>query len=210
MREREIIIRFRLPRSPRARWLIGGATALLLTGALVYAAVPNMFNAGDPLSATKIMGNFNYLDNRITSLASATEFVVSGSLPSGAAAINPTGTGLAAHSTFTPPANGSVVVNWSLLIGLNAAPASCTIFANVGTSDKAPTGSDAYVSQIYLPTYNQYSQFQLNGTAVLPVTGGTSTTIYLNGTASCGGYYFRAPSITARFEPSVTSNITVN
>ena len=72
MREKEIVIRLHLPQSPRARWLLGGVLAAVCLSTIVYAAVPNVFNAGDPLSATKVNANFSNLDGRVTAITPPT------------------------------------------------------------------------------------------------------------------------------------------
>lgn len=203
MRDRELVIRFTLPRTPRMRWLAGGVAAFILCGAIAYAAVPIIFKSGSALSSADMNQNFKYLDDNATALAAATEFVVTGSLPVSAGAISATATGLAAHMTFTPPVSGSMVVNWSLTVGLNTTSGSnCTVYGNVGLSDKVPTGSDPYVSRFYVPSIVSGQQNLLTGTGVLAVTGGQSTTLYLNAYADCGNYYFRVPSVTARLEPA--------
>jgi hypothetical protein len=55
MRDREILIRLRLPHAPKKWWLAGAIVAVLCIGAVVYATVPNTFITGDPLSS-KISG----------------------------------------------------------------------------------------------------------------------------------------------------------
>lgn len=65
--EREIVIRLRVPRSTkRQRFVAIVAAAVLGSAALVYAAVPNVFTAGDPLSASKLNDNFSSLQGQIT------------------------------------------------------------------------------------------------------------------------------------------------
>lgn len=59
--ERELVLRLKL-RLPRTRWLV--VSILVGLGAVTYAAVPNTFTAGDPLSATKLNDNFRALDVR--------------------------------------------------------------------------------------------------------------------------------------------------
>ncbi len=46
MRDKEIVIRVRLPHAFPNRWLIG-VSALIALGALAYAAVPYSFGTGD-------------------------------------------------------------------------------------------------------------------------------------------------------------------
>jgi hypothetical protein len=58
MREREIIISLRLPATPRKRWLVAAATALLGVGVLAYAAAPNTFSSGQVLSSAQLNANF--------------------------------------------------------------------------------------------------------------------------------------------------------
>src|SRR5262245_24160071 len=65
---REIVIRLRLPQRPRARWLLGAIAFTIGVGAIVYAAVPNVFSTGEPLSAAKLNANFTSLDTRATGL----------------------------------------------------------------------------------------------------------------------------------------------
>jgi hypothetical protein len=59
--EREIIIRLKLPQRLRRRWLLAIGATILGGAAIVYAAVPNSFTAGDSLSAQKLNDNFNAL-----------------------------------------------------------------------------------------------------------------------------------------------------
>ena len=61
---REIVIRIRVPRA--GLWTV--VAALLFFGAIAYAAVPNMFNSGDPLSSAKVNANFSNLDGRVATL----------------------------------------------------------------------------------------------------------------------------------------------
>lgn len=71
MRERELVIRLRLPRWLRRRWSLAGAVAVVGFGAIVYAAVPNVFSSGEPLSSAKINANFDSLDGRVTATEGA-------------------------------------------------------------------------------------------------------------------------------------------
>jgi hypothetical protein len=66
MREREIVVRIRLPRLPRKRWLYTGAAAVLLVAGVAYAAVtwPAAYSSGQLLSASDISDRFNDLDSR--------------------------------------------------------------------------------------------------------------------------------------------------
>src|SRR5262245_1922479 len=66
MRMREIVIRLRLPASPRKRWLLAGIGAVVCSSAIVYATVPNVFTAGSPLSAAQVNANFNALVDTTT------------------------------------------------------------------------------------------------------------------------------------------------
>lgn len=61
MREREIVLRLRLPRSPRTRWLLTAAAVLLFGSAIVYAAALKTFTAGQPLKAADLTANFNQI-----------------------------------------------------------------------------------------------------------------------------------------------------
>jgi hypothetical protein len=67
----EIVIRVQLPSKRTARWMVI-AGAVLGGAALVYAAVPNTFNAGDPLSSSKLNDNFSSLQGQITTTAFGT------------------------------------------------------------------------------------------------------------------------------------------
>lgn len=53
MRERELVLRIRLPQLGK-RWFLATVALIVGSGAIVYATVPNVFSAGDPLSATKV------------------------------------------------------------------------------------------------------------------------------------------------------------
>lgn len=74
MREREIVIRIKLPESPRKRWLLGGIVAILGLSAVAYAAFPTppypvpAFSSGSPLSSSMASGYINGLDSRVGSL----------------------------------------------------------------------------------------------------------------------------------------------
>lgn len=68
MHEHEIIIRLKLPRSSRIHWVLSGIVGLLIVGGVVYAAAPNTFSPGDPLSSSKLNANFSALDARIATL----------------------------------------------------------------------------------------------------------------------------------------------
>ena len=68
MRNQEIVIQLRLPAAPHRRWLLALCALLLAAGAIAYANVPNVFNQGDPLSASKMNANFTHLDARLTAL----------------------------------------------------------------------------------------------------------------------------------------------
>lgn len=68
MRNHEIVIQLRLPAAPRRRWLLGLSAGVLGLSALAYATVPNTFNAGDPLSSSKVNANFTQLDTRLAAL----------------------------------------------------------------------------------------------------------------------------------------------
>jgi hypothetical protein len=68
MIEKEYIFRLRLPRTPRARWLLAAALGALGLGAFAYAAVPHTFAAGEALSAAKLNENFGALDGRVATL----------------------------------------------------------------------------------------------------------------------------------------------
>jgi hypothetical protein len=68
MIEREFVFRLRLPKTPRARWMGLAAVSVLAVAAVAYAAVPNVFNAGEPLSAAKLNQNFSGLDDRLSAV----------------------------------------------------------------------------------------------------------------------------------------------
>ena len=80
MSEREIVVRFRLPESPRQRWLFAIVLVVVCFGAAVYATVPNTFAAGDLLSAQKLNDNFSNLDGRIAAIETASAPVPSGTI----------------------------------------------------------------------------------------------------------------------------------
>jgi hypothetical protein len=109
MREREVTIHLRLPGSPRKRWLLGGIVASVGLGAIAYATVPNVFNAGDPLSATKVNANFTSLDTRVTKLEQPAYKVVSNS-GQVAVPVSP-GNANILTASFTPTGSGIVQVS---------------------------------------------------------------------------------------------------
>src|SRR5439155_16818667 len=70
MREQEIVIRLRVPRWPRRRWLVGGAAAVMLTGAIAFAAVtwPSSHSAGTKLSGADLDAYLNDLNTRVAAM----------------------------------------------------------------------------------------------------------------------------------------------
>lgn len=64
--KREIVLKLAIPRRPRSRWTLACVAVALGSGAVVYATVPNTFNAGDLLSAEKLNDNFGALVDRST------------------------------------------------------------------------------------------------------------------------------------------------
>lgn len=68
MRDRELVVRIRLPQIVGKRWLVASGLGILGFSAIVYATVPNTFMAGDPLSSSKVNANFSSLDGRMTTL----------------------------------------------------------------------------------------------------------------------------------------------
>ncbi len=65
MRDREIVIRFRLPQLPRKRWLVG-AGALLLTIAVTAKAYDTTWIASaQPLSSTKLKADLDEIQTRL-------------------------------------------------------------------------------------------------------------------------------------------------
>ena len=63
--------RFKLLPSSRTQRILIGIASLLIIGSVAYAAAPNMFNPGDPLSSSKLNANFSALDGRIAALETA-------------------------------------------------------------------------------------------------------------------------------------------
>lgn len=61
---REITFRLRLPRTPRARWLVALVGFVVAAGAVAVAA-PQAFVANEPLSAAKLNAAFADLDGRV-------------------------------------------------------------------------------------------------------------------------------------------------
>jgi microcystin-dependent protein len=90
MREHEIIIRFKLPRSSRTRWVLSSIAGLLIIGSVAYAAAPNTFSPGDPLSSSKLNANFSALDGRIAALEVAVT-IPPGTIASYAGSVVPSG-----------------------------------------------------------------------------------------------------------------------
>lgn len=193
MKNREIVIRIQLPRSPRKRWLLGTAAAVMLGGAIAYAATvwPASFVSGQPVSSADLKFYLNDLNNR--------DYVVTGNNAS--TDINPSA-GAIAHVPFTAPAAGYATVDWTVTVGMNGASGSCDIVLGAFTAAKVPVYTDSYVSYAYLPSYPQYEQLSISGHAALAVVAGANN-IYLNGNA-CAGSYFRRPVINVRFEPSAS------
>lgn len=133
-------------------------------------------------------------------------YVVAGNVPN--QDINPSG-GAIAHMPFAAPADGVAIINWSVTVGLNGTSGSCDIIIGAFGAAKVPAFTDPYISYAFLPTYSQFQQLSLSGSAVLPVTKGANN-LYLDG-AACASSYFRRPVMTARFElsSSVTSGAMV-
>ena len=67
MRERELVFRIRVPQVGK-RWFLATVALIVGSGAIVYATVPNVFSAGDPLSAAKVNANFSGIDTRVASI----------------------------------------------------------------------------------------------------------------------------------------------
>jgi hypothetical protein len=65
MREREIVIRLKLPLMPRKRWLIGAAAVVTCFSAIAYAALVT-FVSHTTLTAADLNANFSNLDGRVT------------------------------------------------------------------------------------------------------------------------------------------------
>jgi hypothetical protein len=70
MRDKEIVIRLKIPATPRTRWLLTIGGAVLVAGAAAYAADVTTFNSGDRLSADTMNTNFKSLQDRIAALES--------------------------------------------------------------------------------------------------------------------------------------------
>jgi hypothetical protein len=70
MREREIVIRLKVPRSPRARWLFSISGVLVTLGAFAYAADFTPFGNGESLTSSKMNANFKDLQDRLAALES--------------------------------------------------------------------------------------------------------------------------------------------
>ncbi|HEX4460433.1 MAG TPA: hypothetical protein VIA18_20790, partial [Polyangia bacterium] len=68
MRDRELVLRVRLPQFLGRRWFLATVVILLCSGAVVYATVPNTFKSGDPLSSAAVNTNFSSLDTRLTAV----------------------------------------------------------------------------------------------------------------------------------------------
>jgi hypothetical protein len=155
MIEREYVIRLRLPRSPRGRWLLLGALGVLALGALTYAAVPHTFTAGEPLSSAKLNENFGALDGRLAPLEGAGAYC--GSTAPVQTRLDPTngyaagamlcaavaGCGAKAHicsppemSRWAAAGNGSVSEGWvatGAVDGTGSTPANdCAFFTSNG------------------------------------------------------------------------------
>lgn len=68
MRDRELVFRIRVPQMVGKRWFAATVALIVCSGAIVYATVPNVFSAGDPLTASKVNANFANLDGRVASV----------------------------------------------------------------------------------------------------------------------------------------------
>ena len=69
--KREIVIHIRLPRALRKRWLAASAAALLMAGAVAYAAAtwPASHTSGTKISSSDIDGYLNDLNTRVSALS---------------------------------------------------------------------------------------------------------------------------------------------
>jgi hypothetical protein len=61
MRDREIIIRIKLPETPRRRWLLGVLLAAIGISAAAYAGLPFPLSANAPAKASDVQSDLNYL-----------------------------------------------------------------------------------------------------------------------------------------------------
>ena len=64
MLQREVVIRFSIPRRLSRRWLFAGVVIAMAFGVAVYAKI-TAFKAGDQLSSQAMNDNFTDLDNRL-------------------------------------------------------------------------------------------------------------------------------------------------
>jgi hypothetical protein len=98
MREREIVIRLRLPSTRRGRWVLAGVVGGLLMGVVAYASVPITFTQHTLLQAADLNSNFTSLDNRLTTVEGKVGFGVA----YGFCSTNP-GTGVPCDGGITCP-----------------------------------------------------------------------------------------------------------
>lgn len=151
MKEKEIVIRLRLPASLRKRWLIALAGALLCVGAVAYATLPYSFNTGDQLSSTKLNGNFNNLDGRVTTLETKSQTVYESMITcqsSGCSFTSPNGTWI---TNILVNGNGYYTAN--LASGAFTAPPICVGTAQASGST-ASVNLSAATATINIKTYN--------------------------------------------------------
>ena len=213
MSKREIVIRLQLPQKPRTRWLIAGATAILCASAIVYATVPNIFSAGDPLSASKVNANFSSLDSRVTTV----ENKPAGGKNPGAAAGNnyfDTAVHTVASVSITAPAAGTVMVASTGWIAFFTHTNGTQDILNCCLDGAAACGSSSYSFQEYQvpaswPTVagggaNFNMSWPLTAIATIPVAAAGAVTVNLNCQATSddgNGYITRNPHLQAFYLP---------
>jgi hypothetical protein len=151
MKEREIVIRLRLPASVRKRWQIALAAALLCIGAVAYATLPYSFTTGDQLSSTKLNGNFSNLDGRLTTLEGKSQTVYESfinCLVSGCSYTQPNGTWI---TNIVVNGNGYYTAN--LTSGAFTSPPICVGTPQASGSQTTVNLSPA-TATIGIKTYN--------------------------------------------------------
>jgi hypothetical protein len=139
--------------------------------------------------------------------AKVSNIVTAGSVPVGTVVAPNATTRTIAHLTLPSyPAAGFVVVDWSVVYNVNGT-GGCNVALDAFTTPTDPSGnSSPWGVYLYGTSVAANAVMPLSGHAVLPVNAGANT-VYLQGFSDCANFYWRGPSMIARYE---TANINTN
>jgi len=158
-------------------------TILLVSVTVTFAggiALPNTFSPGTTISSSQVNANFQALNNALPAFSSSYQqfgsFGIGVSLPTGISAITPI--------SFTPPANGYVIIFATAQIVINngAAQSNTEVQMNICSTPNV-NSSNVRIDGIPATTSWHSPLSLMDVEAVSP----TPTTLYLNG-------FFSGPS----------------